>query len=116
MHHSATENFQPVVALAETDFAFVALALDVDFQRWLGEREERRPKPRLYVVDLEKGLAEFLENPFQVAEMRALVDNQTLNLVEHRCVCLVRIATIRPARTDHANGRPLAEHRTNLHR
>jgi hypothetical protein len=32
MHHSAAENFQPILALAETNFTFVALALDVDFE------------------------------------------------------------------------------------
>src|ERR1700733_7901567 len=32
MHHAAAEDFQPIVALAETDFAFVAAALDVDFE------------------------------------------------------------------------------------
>ena len=64
-------------------------ALDVDFERRLGEREEGRPEPHLDLVDLEERLAEFLEDPFQVAEMRALVDHQPLDLMEHRRVGLV---------------------------
>ena len=89
MHHAAAENLQPVVAFAEADFALVAAALDVDLERRLGEREERRPEPHLDVVDLEERLAEFLQDPFQVAEMRALVDDQALDLMEHRRVGLV---------------------------
>src|SRR5665213_4100029 len=44
MHHAAAENFEPVLAFAETNLALVALALDVDFHRWLGEWEERWTK------------------------------------------------------------------------
>src|ERR1700723_1693112 len=35
MHHAAAENLHPVVAFAEADFAFVAAALNVDFERRL---------------------------------------------------------------------------------
>src|ERR1700676_3701873 len=94
MHHAAAEDLQPVVALAEADFAFVAAALDVDFERRLGEREIRRPKPHADTVDFEKRLAEFFQNPFQVAEMRALVDDEALDLVEHRRMGLIRVAAI----------------------
>ena len=89
MHHAAAENLQPVVAFAEADLALVAAALDVDFERRLGEREERRPEAHLHIVDLEERLAEFFENPFQVAEVRVLVDHQALDLMEHRRVRLV---------------------------
>src|SRR5215510_10391125 len=40
VHHAAAENFQPVFAFAEADLVLEAAALDVDFQRRLGEREE----------------------------------------------------------------------------
>src|SRR5882672_8553255 len=40
MHHAAAENLQPVLAFAETDFALVAPALDIDFERRLGERKK----------------------------------------------------------------------------
>src|SRR5580700_3896096 len=69
MHHAAAEDFEPIVALAETDFALIAAALDVDFQRWLGEWKERRPKPHADVIDFKECLTKLGENPFQVAEM-----------------------------------------------
>ena len=103
-------------ALAETDLALVAAALHVDFQRRLGEREERRPEPHLDVVDLEERLAEFLQHPFEVAEMRALVDHQAFDLVEHRRVGLVGVAAIGAARADHADRRLLRQHGAHLHR
>jgi len=40
MHHAAAENLQPVLAFAETDFALVAPALDIDLERGFGERKE----------------------------------------------------------------------------
>src|SRR5262249_10598783 len=82
--HPAAENFQPVVAFAKTNFTFVALALDVDLKRWLGKRKERRAETHLDVIDLEKCLAEFLQDPFQMAKMRTLVDHKAFNLMEHR--------------------------------
>ena len=61
----------------------------------------------LTLIDLEERLAEFLENPFQVAEMRALVDHQALDLVEHRRVRLVGVAAIGAAGNDDADRRLL---------
>ena len=116
VHHAAAENLQPILAFAETDFALVAPALDVDFQRRLGEREERRAEAHLHAVDLEERLAEFFQDPFQVAEMRALVDHQALDLVEHRRVGLIRVAAIGAARADHADRRLLRQHGAYLHR
>src|SRR5438552_6579293 len=84
MHHAAAENFEPVLAFAETDLALVAPALDVDLERRLGEREERRAESHVDVVDLEERLAELVQNPFEMAEMRALVDDEALDLVELR--------------------------------
>src|SRR3981189_808660 len=52
MHHAAAENLQPVLAFAETNFALVAPALDVDLERGLGEWEERWPEPHVDVIDL----------------------------------------------------------------
>src|SRR5690348_2806644 len=72
MHHAATENLEPVLALAEADFALVTAALDVDFERRFGEREERRPESHVDVIDLEERLAELVQDPFEVTEMRAL--------------------------------------------
>src|SRR5665213_3159165 len=116
MHHAAAENFQPILAFAETNFALVALALDVDFHRRLGEGKERWTKAHLDAVDFEEGLAEFFQDPFQMAEMRALVDDETLDLVEHRRVCLIAIASICAAGNNDADRRLLGEHGAHLHR
>src|SRR5579872_7492706 len=116
MHHAAAENLHPVVALAEADFALLAPALDVDFERWLGEREEGRAEAHLDAIDLEERLAELLEDPFEVAEMRMLVDDQALDLMEHRRVRLIAVAAVGAAGTDDAQRRLLAQHRAHLHR
>ena len=60
MHHAAAEDLHPILALAEPHFALVAPALDVDFERRLGEREVGRAEPHLHPLDLEERLAEFL--------------------------------------------------------
>src|SRR5712664_3889799 len=86
MHHAAAENLQPVLAFAETDFALVAPALDVDLERRLGERKERWPESHVDVIDLEERLAELMQDPFEVAEMRALVDDETFELMKLRRV------------------------------
>src|SRR6266545_1536885 len=54
MHYAAAENFEPILAFAEADLALVAPALDVDLERGLGAREERRAEPHVDVVDLEE--------------------------------------------------------------
>src|ERR1700678_3751530 len=77
VHYAAAQNLQPVLALAEPDLALVAPALDIDFERWLGERKERGTEAHVDVIDLEEGLAELVQDPFEVAEMRALVDHET---------------------------------------
>src|SRR5436309_1936789 len=82
MHHAAAENFQPVLTLTEANLALVAPALNVDLERWLGERKERRTEPHVDVVDLEERLAELVQDPFEMAEMRGLVDHQAFDLVK----------------------------------
>src|SRR5271166_6974784 len=92
MHHPAAENLQPVLALAETDLALLAPALDVDLERRLGERKVRRAKAHLDLVDFEESFAELLQNPLEMTEVRALVDDQAFDLVEHRRMGLVTVA------------------------
>src|ERR1700716_2783980 len=116
MHHAAAENLQPVLAFAETDFALVAPALDIDFERRLGERKKRRPESHVDVIDLEERLAEFMQDPFEVAEMRALVDDETFDLVKLRRVGGVGIDPIGASRTDDADRRLLGQHGAHLHR
>src|SRR5215469_9058988 len=74
MHHAAAENLHPVVALAESDLALVASALNVDLERGLGERKKRRTEAHLDLIDLEECFAEFLQDPIQMPEVRTRID------------------------------------------
>src|SRR6516162_5523597 len=94
MHHAAAENLHPVLALAESQLALFAPALDVGLERRLSEGEEGRTKPHPDLVDFEEGLAGLLQYPFQMAEMRAPVDDQAFDLMEHRRMGLVAVAAI----------------------
>src|ERR1043165_902126 len=94
MPHAAAEDLHPVLALAETHFALVAPALDVDFERRFGEREVGRPEPHLHLIDLEERLAELLQDPFEMAEVTLFVDHEALDLMKHRRMRLVGIAAI----------------------
>src|SRR5215813_6852876 len=116
MHHAAAENLHPIVALAEADLAFVAAILDIDFERRLGEREERGSEAHTDTVHLEERFEEFLEYPFHVAEMRALLDDQAFDLMEHRRVRLVAVAAIGAPRNDDTDRRLLRQHGSHLHR
>src|SRR5262249_10951905 len=110
MHHAATENLHPIVTLAEANFALVAAISDVDLERRLRERKERRPKPHADAIDLEKRFEEFFEDPFHVAEMRGLVDDEALDLMKHRRMRLIAVAAIGAAGNDDADRRFLIEH------
>src|SRR5690349_22567958 len=76
----------------------------------------RSAEAHLHVIDLEERLAEFSERPFEMAEMRLLVDDEALDLVEHRRVRLVRIGTVGAAWCYDADRRLLLEHGADLHR
>src|SRR3569623_2909325 len=100
MPHAAAENLQPVFAFAETNYVLAAATLDINFHRRFGEREERRTESHIDVIDFEERLAEFRQNPSQMTKVRALVDDEALDLMKHRRVSLVGIATIGAARAD----------------
>ena len=89
MHHAAAENLQPLIAFADPDLVADLGVADIDFHRRLGEGEMARAEAHLHLRHLEERLAEFLEHPFQMAEMGLLVDDQALDLMEHRRVGLV---------------------------
>src|SRR5215467_11254508 len=114
MHHAAAENLHPLIALAESDLALVALTLDVELNRRLRERKERRTKTHLDLIDLEERLAEFLQNPFQMAEVGALVDDEPLELVKHGRVGLIAVAAIGAAGNDDPDRRLLRQHGPDL--
>ena len=65
------------------------LGADVDLGGGLGEGEVRGAEAHLHLVDLEEGLAELLQHPLEVAHVGRLVDDEALDLVEHRRVRLV---------------------------
>src|SRR3990170_2657914 len=115
MHHAAAENLEPLIALANADLVTHFGVADIDFHRRLGEREIARAEAHFHLWHLEEGFAELLQHPFQVAEMGLLVDHQSLDLMEHRRVGLVRIAAIDPARRDDAQGGFLFQHGADLH-
>ena len=100
MHHAAAQNLEPLIALADPDLVADLGVADIDLHRRLGEGEVAGAEAHLHFRHLEEGLAEFLEHPFQMAEMSLLIDDQTLDLMEHRRMGLVRIACDRrgPAR------------------
>src|SRR5436305_22855 len=83
---SIGEAASPGLAIAESDLALIAPALDIELERRLGERKERRPESHVDAIDLEECPAEFMQDPFQMAEMRALVDDEALDLVKLRRV------------------------------
>src|SRR5882724_6173035 len=116
VHHAAAENLHPVLAFAETNLALVAPALDVDLERGFGERKERRAESHVDVIDLEERLAEFVQDPFEVAKMRAFVDDEALDLVKLRRMGRVGIDTVGAAGADDADRRLLCEHGAHLHR
>ncbi|MNZ49220.1 hypothetical protein D3C78_669810 [compost metagenome] len=116
VHHAAAEDFHPVLAFAELDDGAGTVALDIHLEARLREGEERRAKAHDDTVDLEEGLAEFFENPAQIADMRLLVDDKAFDLMEHRRMGRVGVLTIGLARNDDADRRLLTFHGADLHR
>src|SRR5260370_35248268 len=84
MAHSAAEDFQPVLALAEPYAVLVAAALDFDFERGLGEREIRRPESHLDVIALEERPAEFPDDQLAGPGERLPSEHKAPHLVQHR--------------------------------
>src|SRR6202011_858913 len=103
VHHPAAEDFEPVAAGADLQFAALARAADVDFGRRLGEREIARAEADRQVVEAKKGAAEFDQAALQMAHMARPVDTQPLDLVEHRRVRRIMVAAEGPAGDDDAD-------------
>ena len=95
MHHAAAENLHPILALTDANFFADALIADVHFRRRLRERKEVRAEPGLHRIHLEIGFGEGFKRALQVTHMRFFIDDEALDLMKHRRVCLVRIATER---------------------
>ena len=115
VHHAAAEDLHPVLAFAELDDGAGTVALDVHLEARLREGEEGRAEAHDDAVDLEEGLAEFFQNPAQIADMRLLVDDKAFDLMEHRRMGGVGILAIGLAGNDDADRRLLAFHGADLH-
>src|SRR5699024_6954155 len=117
VYHARTENLEPALALAELSaLAAAGEAGDVDFGRRLGEREVVRTEANLCRL-AEHGLSEGLECALEVAHRDSALDDQALELVEHRRVRRVdRVRTVDSAGRDHADRRLLLLHYADLHR
>ena len=83
---------------------------------WLGEGEKAGPGAQFDLVDLEKGLAEFLHRPFQMAQMNAFIHHQGFDLMEHGRMGGVGIHAIGAARRNDADRRLAVQHGAHLHR
>ena len=117
VNHAAAEDLDPALALAErAAFTVAAVALDIHLRRRLGEREVMRTETndRVLAVQL---FGEQLEDTLEVRHADALIDNQTLDLMEQRRVgCVNGVRTVNTARRDNADRRLALFHRADLHR
>src|SRR4051812_40117000 len=120
--HAAAAPFDP--ALAATGTAVLDgprltpadEADHVDLGRGLGEREVRRSEPCRDPL-AEHLLGEVVEGALEVGHRDALVDDEPLDLVEHRRVRrVVRVGAEDATRADHVDRRRPAEHGARLHR
>src|SRR6185295_8055900 len=100
MDHPGAQDLEPAGRLADparcvTDPPGSAAddAADVDLGARLGEREEARPEPHPDVV-AEEALREELEHALPVAERDVAIDEEALDLVEHRRVRDVVVAAV----------------------
>src|SRR5690606_18751678 len=106
--HAATQDLQPAHA------AVRLLPGDVDLGARLHEREVAGAEAHLEVA-LEERAHELGERALEVGEGRGLVDQQALDLVEHRRMGLVGVRTVDLAGGDHAQRRPVVAHVAHLH-
>src|SRR3984885_3014838 len=111
MDHAAAEDFEPILALAESDLPTRTAALDVDLERRRREGEKARAKAHADMGDFEESLAEFLKHPFEGGERRVLGTHAAFDLVEHRGVRLVGVAAKGASGADDPDRRLLAQHR-----
>ena len=74
MHHAAAQHFQPAGLLADTAAGAIAHhALDIDFRRWLREREVGRPEANLQLL-LEEHAQEILDHALEVGKADIFVN------------------------------------------
>ena len=116
VHHPAAQDLQPVAALADDQLVLGPAAADVDLGRGLGEREVAGAEAHRHVVALEVGAHEVDQAALEVAHVGAPVDQQALDLVEHRRVGGVAVAAVGAAGRDDPERRLARLHGADLHR
>ena len=115
VHHPAAQDFEPAGLTADPAPRPAADdALDVHLRGGLREGKVGRPETDLQ-VRLEDVAAEGGQGPLQVREVRALVDHQPLDLLEHRGMGEIGIASIHAADGDDPQRRRLYRHDADLH-
>ena len=78
--------------------------------------KKRRAEAHLHVLDLEERRAELLQTHFMWRDVGLPVDDEALDLVEHRRVGLVGVVPVGAARDDDPDRRRLRPHGADLHR
>src|SRR5262249_51849017 len=85
MYLARAAELEPVIAGAVLDLTRDGpVTAQIPLDAWFGERKEARARAQLDLVDLEERLAELLDRPAQMPEMKTFVDRKDLELVEHR--------------------------------
>ena len=112
--HAGAHDLEPAGVLAgAAALAAAQLAAHVDLDARLGEREEVRPHAD-GAVGAEELAREVVHRALEVGQRDALVDDEALDLVEHRRVRGVGVAAVDLAEADDVDGRPLLLHDAHL--
>src|SRR5665647_549429 len=113
--HAGAHDLEPAGVLAgAAALAAAELAAHVDLDARLGEREEVRAHTD-GALAAEELLREVVHGTLEIGERDALVDDEALDLVEHRRVRGVGVAAVDLAEADDVDGRPLLLHDAHLH-
>ena len=108
--------FRSPISIRIEDYSACPRAADIDLGRRLGKREIARPEADRQVVHAKKGAAEFDQAAFEMSHMGRPVDDQPLDLVEHRRMRCIVVTAERPPGNDDPDRRLLRQHRADLHR
>src|SRR5215831_758249 len=116
MHHAAAEDLHPSGLLAQpAALPVAALTLDVHLGGGLGVWEEARAKTRLDLA-VEEALRERVQRALEVRQTDALVDDEALDLREHRRMSRVEVVAAVPAPgCDQSHRRAIRLHVADLH-
>ena len=115
MHHSATQDLYPTGALADSAACpLTEYAANIYLSGWLGKREIAGAKADGKIINIEESPTKIDNASLEVAHVGGLVHHQAFDLMKHRRMGSVIIATIGAARHDNANRWFRRHHSTNL--